>query len=152
MRLVVCQLLVAALFSFKSAKGSWASASTRVNGAQWAKIGAQRLTFFINADGALQGTELVLRLPCPAPTAKSWNIPVRLNVKQWREVTIPLAEIKNAAGTPLLSRLNNVYLLQFVQRGTWDSRFFTVDQFKWKVTRAAGHRDFDFATTPKVTP
>ncbi len=29
----------AALFSFKAARSSWASASTRVNGARWAKTG-----------------------------------------------------------------------------------------------------------------
>ncbi len=42
---------------------------------------------------------------------------------------IPLANFKNASG-PLLPRLSGVYLLQFVQRGSWDSRFFTVDQIQ----------------------
>lgn len=120
----------AALFSFKAARSSWASASTRVNGARWAKIGARSLTFWLNADGAAQGTELVLRARYPgAAQDESFSIPIALNHKSWKRVVIPLANFKNASG-PLLPRLSGVYLLQFVQRGSWDSRFFTVDQIQ----------------------
>jgi hypothetical protein len=114
----------AALFTFKEGKDSWASTSLKVKGANWADMGAQRLTFWLNADGEPQGTELVLRTPTEA-----FYIPVRLNVKNWRRVSIPLEDIKNDKG-PLLSRLNAVYLVQFVQRGSWDSRFFVVDQLQ----------------------
>jgi hypothetical protein len=54
---------------------------------------------------------------------------VRLRNTSWRRVVIPLSDIRNENG-PLLPRLSGVYLLQFVQRGTWDSRFFTVDQLQ----------------------
>ena len=51
----------AALIAFKSAKSSWASVSTRVDGARWAKMGAKTLTFYIDAAGEMKGTDLVLR-------------------------------------------------------------------------------------------
>src|SRR4028119_958979 len=114
----------AGLFTFKEGKNSWASTSLKVNGADWVKIGAQRLTFWLNADGELQGTELVLRT-----RTEAFYIPVRLNIKTGRRVSIPLQDIKNDKG-PLLARLSQVYLIQFVQRGSWDSRFFAVDQLQ----------------------
>jgi hypothetical protein len=124
----------AALFSFKSAKGAWASASRRIDGARWAQIGARTLTFWINADGAAQSTDVVLRAvmggPNGAKREEIWTLPVRLNVKQWRQVTIPLANIKNEKNVPLLPNMRNVYLMQFAQSGTWNSCFFTVDQIE----------------------
>ena len=123
----------AALFSFKSAKGSWASVSTRVDGARWAKIGAKTMTFYIEAAGENQTTELTLRARRKTASGKfveeKFVMPIRLNIKRWRKVTIPFAVVKNEKGT-LLSSLSNVYLLQFVQNGTWNSRFFTVDQMQ----------------------
>lgn len=120
----------AGLFAFKEARtASWASASRRVDGAQWAAIGAQRLTFWLNAGGENEGTQLVLRARNTGGTEEAWTIPVRLNVRSWRRVVVPLAEIKNERG-PLLPRLKDVYLIQFVQRQTWGSRFFTVDQIQ----------------------
>jgi hypothetical protein len=123
----------AGLFSFKSAKGSWASASIRVDGFRWAEIGAQRLTFWLNADGAETGTELVLRTLTKNSAGKaveeSFTVPIRLSTKRWRRVVVPLSNFKNQNG-PLLPRLHRVYLLQFVQRGSWGSRFFTVDQLQ----------------------
>lgn len=123
----------AGLFSYKTATNSWASASIRVSGAAWAKAGAQRLTFWLNADGEEQGTELVLRANYRQSDGttrdESFTVPVRLRNTSWRRVVIPLSDIRNENG-PLLPRLSGVYLLQFVQRGTWDSRFFTVDQLQ----------------------
>ena len=114
-------------------KSSWASVSTRVDGARWAKMGAKTLTFYIDAAGEMKGTDLVLRAIRKDATGKNveekWTMPIRLNIKNWRKVTIPLAVVKNENG-PLLNRLQNVYLLQFVQSGDWDSRFFTVDQLQ----------------------
>lgn len=120
----------AGLFAFKEAQtASWASVSRRVEGAKWADIGAQRLTFWLNAGGENDGTQLVLRARTATGADEAWTIPVRLNVRQWRRVVVPLVEIKNERG-PLLPRLRDVYLLQFVQRQKWSSRFFTVDQIQ----------------------
>ncbi|HEX8835038.1 MAG TPA: hypothetical protein VF719_12595, partial [Abditibacteriaceae bacterium] len=146
----------AALFAFKDAKDSWASASLRINGSSWAKIGAQRLTFWLNADGAQQGTDLVLRGTYKDSTGvdrdEAFTIPVRLNVRSWRRVVVPLADIKNANGT-LLSRLNNIYLLQFVQRGSWSSRFFTVDQLQVEGTGKSLAQPVAAKTpTPRAVP
>ena len=124
----------AARLSFKSGNKAWASASTRVDGAQWAKIGARSLTFWISGDGAATGTELVLRARYAnenggAPRDESFAVPVKLVNRSWRRVVIPLSDFRNASG-PLLPRISGVYLLQFVQRGTWSSRFFTIDQIQ----------------------
>jgi hypothetical protein len=123
----------AGMFSFKTATNSWASASTRVSGAAWARAGAQRLTFWLNADGEEQGTELVLRANYRQSDGttreESFTVPVRLRNTSWRRVVIPLSDIRNENGA-LLPRLSGVYLLQFVQRGTWNSRFFTIDQLQ----------------------
>ena len=143
----------AALFSFKSAKTAWASASRRVDGASWAKIGARTLTFWLNADGAPQGTDLVLRAAIQnadgTKREEIWTLPVRLNVKQWRKVTIPLKDARNENGVALLSQIGNVYLMQFVQRGNWDSRFFTVDQIE---IEGSGKPLPIAVTVPKATP
>ncbi len=124
----------AALFSFKSAKNAWASASRRVDGAAWAKIGARTLTFRINADGATQDTNFVLRAAIAnadgSRREETWTLPVRLTTRQWRQVVAPLTAFKNAGNVSLSSQLNHVYLMQFVQRGSWESRFFTVDQIE----------------------
>ena len=49
------------LFAFKAAQSSWASASLRVEGGNWAKIGARQLTFFLNAGGNSTGIEILIR-------------------------------------------------------------------------------------------
>lgn len=130
----------AGLFAFKGAQNAWASASIAVDGARWAQGGAQRLTFWLNAGGEAQGVGLVLRghytgadgasheevfeLPFDPQTKRPK--PIKLTVKQWRKVVIPLTDFRSVGG-PLPPRLNDIYLLQFVQRGTWSSRFFTID-------------------------
>ncbi|HEX8551360.1 MAG TPA: hypothetical protein VF681_07365 [Abditibacteriaceae bacterium] len=138
------------LFTFKESRASaWASASRRVDGAAWASVGAKRLTFYLNAGGEEQGTELVLRARGANGGETAWTIPVRLNVRSWRRVTIPLADIKNAQGA-LLPRLKDVYLLQFVQRKTWGSRFFSVDQIQVEGNGVA--QKAPVAPTPKPVP
>ncbi|MBV9868340.1 MAG: hypothetical protein JO316_23545 [Abitibacteriaceae bacterium] len=133
----------AGLFAFKAAQNSWASASLRVDGARWAQIGAQRLTFWLNAGGEQLGVGLVLRgryqgadgtpheevFELPVDLKTKLPAPVKLTVKHWRKVVIPLTDFHSARG-PLPPRLSGVYLLQFVQRGSWNSRFFTVDQME----------------------
>ena len=130
----------AGLFAFKAAQNAWASASIAVDGARWAQSGAQRLTFWLNAGGESPGVGLVLRgrytgadgasheevfeLPFDPQTKRPK--PIKLTVKQWRKVVIPLTDFRSAQG-PLPPHLNDVYMLQFVQRGTWNSRFFTID-------------------------
>jgi hypothetical protein len=93
-------------------------------------VGAQSLSFWLNAGGDEKGVDLVLRANYRGEDGtsreESFVVPVRLDSRSWRRVVIPLAEVKNANG-PLLPRVSGVYLLQFVQRGTWDSRFFTID-------------------------
>jgi len=127
------------LFAFKAAQSSWASASLRVDGASWAKIGARQLTFFLNAGGNANGVEIIIR-----KTGKGMDEvfrlpwPVRLDVKKWRKVAIPLSDFKSDKDKAALpSRLNGVYLLQFVMRGSWDARFLTVDQLQVEGTGEA---------------
>jgi len=123
----------AALFSFKAADKAWASASRRVSGARWVQMGARRLTFWLNGDGAQAGTELLLRARVKgadgAARDELYSVPLRLQNKSWRRVVVPLADLQNANG-PLLPNMAGVYLMQFAQRGSWTSRFFTVDQIQ----------------------
>ncbi|HVF10665.1 MAG TPA: hypothetical protein VNA16_07675, partial [Abditibacteriaceae bacterium] len=125
----------AALFTFKAAQGSWASASRLINGAQWAKIGAQRLTFWLNAGGEEEGVELVLRgryrSADGSTREEAFKLPkpIRLDLRQWRKVVIPLSDFKSDRGL-LPARMSGLYLIQFVQTGSWDSRFFMVDQMQ----------------------
>ncbi|MDF2439924.1 MAG: hypothetical protein JWN98_908 [Abditibacteriota bacterium] len=134
----------AALFTFKAAKGSWASASLKVNGNEWGKIGARVLRFWLNAGGDSPGVELMLRgsyrqsdgslrdevfeLPIDPVTKRPKTI--LLDKKQWREVAIPLSDFHDRNGRTLPGRVSGIYLLQFVQRGTWNSRFFTIDDIR----------------------
>lgn len=118
----------AALLTFKSATGSWASLSRPVDGASWARIGARELVFSLNGSGDTQGVELQLR----AKTANgdivySLDKPVKINNTKWRSVVVPLADFKSPQGASILDQLSNVYLLQFAQSGDWNSRFFKVD-------------------------
>jgi hypothetical protein len=121
------------LFTFKAAKGAWASASLRIHGADWSKIGARQLTFFLNAGGNQKGVEVLIRRLYKSGNDEVFRLqlPVRLQVQRWRKVVIPLSEFKSDRDkAPLPSRLDGVYLLQFVMRGDWDARFFTLDQLQ----------------------
>ena len=128
----------AGLFTFKAGRDTWASASTRVDGAKWAQIGAQRLTFWLSGSGEEQYTEMRLRSRYLAPDGTTreeiFDLPaqklgIRLNTRQWRKVVIPLSDFRSPNGA-LPPRMSGVYLFQFMQRGTWDSRFFTIDQLQ----------------------
>ncbi len=133
----------AGLFTFKSATGSWASASFRISGGQWAKFGARSIKFWLDAGGQTPGVDLLLRgtarnedgstrdvayQPTDAKTREP--MPVKLSTKSWREVAIPLERFRDKDGASALSNLSGLYLLQFVQRGTWNSRFFTIDNLE----------------------
>jgi hypothetical protein len=121
------------LFTFKAAKGAWASASLRISGVAWQKIGARQLTFFLNAGGNQKGVEVLIRRVYKSGNDEVFRLPlpVRLQVQRWRKVAIPLGEFKSDRDKkPLPSRLEGVYLLQFVMRGDWDARFFTLDQLQ----------------------
>jgi hypothetical protein len=119
----------AGLFTFKAAQNSWASASIKVDGNAWAKIGARSLAFYLNAGGNTKGVEvLVRRATKSGDEAFRLPWPVRLDVKKWRKVVIPLTYFKSDRDkASLSSRLGGVYLVQFVMRNSWDARFFTVD-------------------------
>ena len=136
----------AGLFTFKASQSGWASASRRVDGAQWAANDARRLTFYLAADGEARpnlerGVDLVLRakvqggedevfkLPLDPKTGKP--IMVRLDrSRAWRQVVIPLGDFTSSKGPLTTDALKRVYLLQLVQTGKWDSRFFSLDQLQ----------------------
>ena len=118
----------AALLTFKTGNGSWASLSRSVDGTSWARIGARELVFSLNGSGDLKGVDLQLRAKTDkGDTVYSLPLPVKINNTQWRTVVVPLDSFKNAAGESVASQMNNVYLLQFAQSGDWNSRFFKVD-------------------------
>lgn len=128
----------AGLFTFKSAKNSWASANIRVSGKAWAEIGAQRLTFYLNAGGNETGFNLQLRRVVSGQNDEVFKLPkpVRLDQLSWRKVVIPLKDFKSSKGA-LIDRLNGVYLLQVVMTGNWDTRFFSIDQLQVEGTGKA---------------
>ena len=117
-----------ALLAFKSSKTGWASLSRAVDGPAWAKIGANRLVFWMSGGGNSQGVQLQLRAKnAGSDLTFSLPKPVRLDLTRWRKVVVPLSDFKGPKGETLAPRLNTVYLLQFVQSGAWDSRFFSLD-------------------------
>ena len=134
----------AALFAFKAAQQSWASASLKIGGAEWAKVGARTINFWINADGETPGIEIMLRgtgrnpdgstrdityeLPIDPLTKKPKT--VKLDTRSWRQVAIPLADFRDDKDNQAIKNLAGVYLLQFVERGSWSSRFFTIDDLR----------------------
>lgn len=119
----------AALMAFKSSEAGWASLSRSVDGTQWAKIGANRLVFWINGGGnKTAGVSLQLRAKnAGSDLTFSLPMPIRLDLTRWRKVAVPLSDFKGPKGETLTPRLGTVYLLQFIQTGKWDSRFFTID-------------------------
>jgi hypothetical protein len=121
----------AALLAFKSSKTGWASLSRPVDGAQWAKIGANRLVFWISGGGNAQGVILQLRAKnASSDLTFSLPKPVRLDLTQWRKVAVPLSDFKGPKGEALAPRMGTVYMLQFIQNGAWDSRFFSIDDLR----------------------
>jgi hypothetical protein len=122
---------VAALVAFKSGKNEWASISRAVDGKEWRAVGAQTLKFWLNSSGDKSGVLLQLRGKIGGQDAAfSLPRPVRLDKKNWRQVAIPLTDFKGPRGELLAPRLSSVYLLQFQQVGTWDSRFFSIDDIQ----------------------
>ena len=119
----------AALLTFKTGNGSWASLSRPVDGVSWARIGARELVFSLNGSGDLKGVDLQLRARTDkGDSVYSLPLPVKINNTQWRSVVVPLEGFKNAAGESVTGQMNNVYLLQFAQTGDWNSRFFKIDE------------------------
>ncbi len=125
----------AALFTFKAANASWASASFKVDGKQWAQIGAQKLSFWLGAGGESQGFDVVLRGryggPDGSPKEEKFTLKKRVDLdrRPWRLVSIPLSDFRSPNGAAP-SRLSTVYLLQIVQTGDWDARFFNLDDIR----------------------
>lgn len=144
----------AGLFTFKATQASWASASLKVDGAAWAKIGARSLSFYLNAGGNGNGVEvLVRRIAKGGDEVFRLPWPVRLDVKKWRKVAIPLSDFKSERDkTPLPKRLGGVYLLQFVMRGNWDARFFSLDQLQIEGTGKPIAVSVPAPTPPKTVP
>ena len=120
-----------ALLTFKSGKDAWASVSRAVDGKAWSEAGAQTLKFAINSGGDLPGVLLQLRGKIGGQDAAfSLPRPIRLDKQNWRQVAIPLTDFKGPRGESLAPRMNSVYLLQFQQAGTWNSRFFSIDDIQ----------------------
>lgn len=118
----------AALLAFKSSTSGWASLSRPVDGPLWAKIGANRLVLWISGGGEAKGVNLQLRAKnAGSDLTFSLPRPIRLDLTRWRKVAIPLSDFKGPNGEALAPRLSTVYALQFTQTGSWDSRFFTLD-------------------------
>lgn len=118
----------AALLTFKSAKASWASLSRPIDGPQWSQNGARTLKFWINGGGETQGVTLQLRAKWNGKDLTfSLPRPIRLDIQRWRQVAIPLTDFKGPKGETLAPRAVGLYLLQFQQSGTWNSRFFSLD-------------------------
>lgn len=132
----------AGLFTFKAGRRSQASVTRRVDGQGWARINAQRLSFYLSADGdtrpgAVRGVDITLRAigpngaeafrpPIDAETGKP--LPIKLDRAGWRRVSIPLGDFRSARGPLTTSAMRRVYALQLSQTGTWDARFFSLDQ------------------------
>lgn len=125
----------AALFTFKAAKASWASASLKVDGKQWAQIGAQKLSFWLSAGGETQGFGVALRGRYAGPDGlaheEKFTLKKRVDLdhRPWRLVSIPLSDFRSDNGSAP-SRLSAVYLLQITQTGDWDARFFNLDDIR----------------------
>ena len=123
----------AALMTFKTGKGAWASLSRSVDGAAWSDAGAQTLNFALNGGGETVGVLLQLRGKINGQDAAfTLPLPIRLDIQKWRQVAIPLSDFKGPKGEALAPRLSSVTLLQFQQAGSWNSRFFSIDDLTIK--------------------
>ena len=148
----------AALFTFKAAKASWATASVDIDGKAWTSAGAQTLSFWLNAGGETKGFDVILRGrsydKSGALVDEKFVLPankkVDLDRRAWRQVTIPLSEFRSEKGT-LPARMAGLYLLQFAQLNDWDSRFFMVDDIKVEGSGKAMLQAAD-VTAPPVPP
>lgn len=125
----------AALLTFKSGKAAWASLSRPVDGKTWSDAGAQTLNFALSGGGETSGVILQLRGKINGQDATfSLPRPVRLDIQKWRQVAVPFSDFKGPRGESLAPRMTSVYLLQFQQAGTWNSRFFSIDDIQIKGT------------------
>jgi len=121
----------AGLITFKSGKDAWASVSRPVDGRAWRDLGATTLHFWINSGGDMPGVLLQLRGKINGRDAAfSLPRPIRLDKQNWRQVAIPLSDFKGPRGEALAPRMGSVTLLQFQQSGSWNSRFFSIDDLQ----------------------
>ena len=146
----------AALFTFKAAKASWASASRSVDGKEWAKIGAQTLSFYLSSSGSEQGFEVLLRGRFFGADGlakeEKFQLSKRVDLdRRPRLVTIPLSDFRSENG-PLAPRLAGVYLLQVVQVGDWDARFFTIDDIRLEGSGTPIPQKINTQPPPTPTP
>ncbi len=123
-----------ALIEFNQAENNWASVTTKVQGALWAKAGCNQLSLSLKGDGGHAPVRLVFRVVFEQEKVRkdlSYFHDLSLEHWDWRKFTIPLSAFKSADGRPLgREEVAHASMLQFVQSGRIERTRFFVDDLR----------------------
>jgi len=119
----------AAMIEFKAARGTWASVRLPVSGLTWLQHDVGQIAMWLRGDGTDHTVDLTLRAIVGEERRDvSYVYPLTLDNSQWQRRAIRLFAFKNRDGEPIdAEALRGVYLIQFVQTGTWPAMTFCVD-------------------------
>lgn len=115
-----------ATLTFKRAADSWASVSLPVDGVRWKEKSVRQIAFWMKGDGSPSEIDLMLRSVSGTGEERKFSACVPLADTKWHKVVLPLSDF-TFQGINASQRVAEIYLLQFVKRGTWTSLFFTID-------------------------
>ena len=119
----------AAIIEFEAAEGTWASVTLPVKGSVWGDYECGQLGLWFRGDGSESSVQVTLRaLVGEERRDLSYSYPVKLDSREWERRSLRFFAFKDADGKALTHEvLSQVYLLQFVKRGTWPALSFCVD-------------------------
>ncbi|MCD6359415.1 MAG: hypothetical protein J7M38_01040 [Armatimonadetes bacterium] len=119
----------AAMIEFKAARGTWASVRLPVSGITWLQHNVGQISMWLRGDGTDHTVDLTLRaLVGEEKRDVSYVYKLSLENPEWEHRAIRLFAFKNRDGQPIdAEALRGVYLIQFVQTGSWPAMTFCVD-------------------------
>jgi len=125
----------AATVTFRRAADSWASVSIPIDGVRWREKGVRQISLYCKGDGSDNQVEVVLRGVDSSGEDKKFSTSISLKETDWRRIVLPLSQF-TFHGHTADQHLAELYLFQFVKRGSWPSLFFTVDDImaEWTPT------------------
>ncbi|MBI3921342.1 MAG: hypothetical protein HY318_08000 [Armatimonadetes bacterium] len=116
----------AATLTFKRASDSWASLSIPVDGIRWREKSVTQLSFWLKGDGSDNDIEIMLRSVSATGEEQKFGVIQSLSESRWHKVTLPLRLFRSGSHTAE-QYAPELYLLQFVKRGSWPSLFLSID-------------------------
>lgn len=119
-----------ARLDFKASTTGWASVSTAVDGAAWARAGCSTLSLWMRGDGKAEPIRVVLRVyDADTGTEVAYSQALKITGTSWEKYNLRSFGFVDAGGNALgLEDIRNLRMLQFARSGSWGTFELRVDE------------------------